>query len=94
MVYIDQVHYVTDSHGCKVIGNVKWTNNFDELATSECTKQDMIKFINENPNSTKTKYKRYGNWSLGEDVRVVDNRYLRTDSNGTKSDNLANLIEY
>ena len=94
MIYIDQVHYLKDSHGCSVIGSVKWTQNFNELSTSESTKQTMIDFIKQNPNCTKTKYKNYGAWSLGENVMVVDNSYLRTDSNGTKADNLENLIEY
>lgn len=97
MVYIDQVHYVTDSHGCSVIGKVKWTNNLHELATKECTKQQMVTFIKEHPNVTKTKYKRAGNWVIGEDVRVVNGQngsYLRTDANGKAADNLSGIIEY
>lgn len=54
----------------------------------------MINFINEHPNVTKTKYYRYGNWTVGEDVRVVDNSYLRTDANNIKSDNLGSLPRY
>ena len=95
MVYIDKVHYVTDEHGCEVIGDVKWTNNLYEDATKECTKQQMIEFINKDSNNkVKTKYFRYGSWVEGEDVRAVDNRYLRTDANNTKSDNLGNLPRY
>lgn len=97
MVYIDQVHYITDSHGCRVVGNVKWTNTLSELAASECTKQQMIKFISEHPNVTKTKYKRNGYWVAGEDVRVVRNQngsYLRTDANSKSEDNLGGIIEY
>jgi len=95
MVYIDKVHYSTDSHGCEVISDVKWTNELTEDATKECSKQQMIDFINKNPNVTKTKYKNsWGNWQSGEDVRVVDNNYLRTDSNNIKKDNLGNLPRY
>ena len=57
-------------------------------------KQQMIDFIKANPNCTKTKYFKNGRWVVGEDVRVVDNRYLRTDSNYIKADNLENLPEY
>lgn len=95
MVYIDKVHYEIDRHGCEVIASMKWTNNFYESAINECTKHDMIDFINKNPNSVKTKYKNYfGNWTEGSYVRVVDNQYLRTDSNETKADNLGNLPRY
>ena len=74
---------------------MKWTNNLNEDATKECTKKEMIDFINKNPNSTKTKYKNgWGSWQVGEDVRVVDNSYLRTDANNKKEDNLSNLPEY
>jgi len=95
MVYIDKVHYVTDAHGCEVIGKVKWTNNLHEDAVKECTKQEIIDFINKDSNNkVKTKYVRYNKWVEGEDVRVVDNRYLRTDSNSIKADNLENLPRY
>jgi hypothetical protein len=95
MVYIDKVHYSTDSLGYEVISNVKWTKTLTEDATNECSKRQMIDFINKNPNVTKTKYKNpWGNWQSGEDVRVVDNSYLRTDSNNIKKDNLENLPRY
>ena len=94
MIYIDQVHYATDSHGCTVIKSLKWTETLSELATNESTKQVIIDFINKNPNSVKTKFLRNGNWTVGEDVRVVNNSYLRTDANNTAEDNLENLIKY
>lgn len=95
MVYIDKVHFAKDSYGNELyIANVKWTSNLNENAVNECSKQQMIDFINQNPNCTKTKYFRYGSWYTGEDVRVVDNKYLRTDGNNTKADNLDNLPRY
>lgn len=95
MVYIDAVHYDTDSHGCEVITKLKWTNILSEQATKTCTKQKMIDFINENPNITKTKYRNSrGLWTIGEDVRVVDDAYLRTDSNNIKKDNLGLLPRF
>ena len=94
MVYIDKVHYEQDEYGNEYIANVKWTNNRYVSAANECTKQDMINFINKNPNVTKTKYFRLGCWIVGEDVRVVDNSYLRTDANNIKSDNLGSLPRY
>lgn len=94
MVYIDAVHYELDSYGYEYIAKMKWTNNLYSQATDECTKSQMISFINNNPNVTKTKYYRYGSWVVGEDVRVVDNRYLRTDANNIKADNLGELPRY
>lgn len=94
MVYIDKVRYTIDQHGCEVISYVKWTNNLYENASKESSKQQMIEFINQNPNCTKTKYIKFGLWTVGEDVRVVDNSYLRTDSNNIKGDNLGALPRY
>ncbi len=94
MVYIDAVHYEQDSYGYEYIVRMKWTNYLSQQATQECTKSEMINFINKNPNRTKTKYYRYGRWVEGEDVRVVDNRYLRTDANNYLTDNLGSLPRY
>lgn len=95
MVYIDKVHYATDSYGNELyIEKMKWTNDLNANAVNECTKQQMIDFINKNPDCTKTKFYRNYRWVVGEDVRVVDNRYLRTDSNGRKADNLGDLPRY
>ena len=94
MVYIDKVRYTTDQHGCEVIAYLKWTNILYESATKECSKKQMIEFINKNPNYTKTKYIKHGLWTEGEDVRVVDNSYLRTDANNIRRDNLGELPRY
>ncbi len=94
MVYIDAVHYEQDIHGCEYISRMKWTNDLYSSAVNECSKREMINFIKEHPNVTKTKYYRNGNWIVGEDVRVVDNSYLRTDSNNIKTDNLSSLPRY
>lgn len=94
MVYIDKVHYEQDRCGNEYIAKLKWTDNLYSFAINECTKCEMINFINANPNVTKTKYYRNGGWVVGEDVRVVDNSYLRTDANNIKSDNLGSLPRY
>lgn len=94
MVYIDSVHYETDTHGCEVITKLKWTNLLSEQAKEVCTKQELIDFIDEHPDSTKTKYLKDYVWMEGEDIRVVDNSYLRTDSNGIKADNLGSLPKF
>lgn len=94
MVYIDAVHYDRDYHGCDVITKLRWTNSLSSKATNECTKREMIDFINKNPGITKTKYYGYYGWVVGEDVRVVDNEYLRTDSNRIKADNLGKLPRF
>ena len=54
----------------------------------------MVEFINAHPDSVKTMYKRGTSWYSGEYVHVVDNEYLRTDSNRIQADNLGNLMEY
>lgn len=44
-----------------------------------------------------TAYLRDGKWQKGEDVRVVTihgERFIRTDSNSVKADNLGELPEY
>lgn len=94
MIYVDKVHYEIDEHGCRMIAKMKWTNNKNEWGANEYTKTEMINFINQNPNSVKTKYLRYGYWTTGEDIRVVNNKYLRTDANNTEKDNLGELPEY
>ena len=94
MVYIDAVHYESDIYGNGYIAKVKYTSILSQQAKDECTKSQMINFINQNPHCTKTKYYYNGRWVEGEDVRVVDNRYLRTDANSTKADNLGNLPRY
>lgn len=95
MVYIDAVHYETNLHGYEVISKLKWTNTLTEQAIKVCSKQEMIDFISKHPNCTKTKYyKPYTGWVEGEDVKVVDNSYLRTDSNNTKADNLGSLPRF
>ncbi len=95
MVYIDKIHYKTDVYGNELyISAVKWTNSLNEDAKNECSKNDMIQFIKSNPGVTKTKYRSYGMWHEGEDIRVVDNSYLRTDNNNIKADNLGNLPRF
>ncbi len=54
----------------------------------------MINFINQNPNCTKTKYIKIGRRIVGEDVRVIESSYLRTDANYIKRDNLGELPRY
>ena len=94
MVYIDAVHYEQDSYGYEYIAKMKWTNTLSLPATEECTKRQMIDFVNKHQNCTQTKYYRNGRWIIGEDVRVVDNWYLRTDANNIKADNLGSLPRY
>ncbi len=95
MVYVDKVHYEKDSYGNELyISKMKWTNTLSESATNECTKAEMIAFINQNSGQAKTKYNRYGFWFDGEEIHVVDNRYLRTDNNNIKADNLESLPRY
>lgn len=91
MVYIYAVHKSEDTD---VIEKVKCTNHFGIEQDIDKTKEFMIEFINVHPDSVKTMYKCGTSWYSGEYVHVVDNEYLRTDSNRIKADNLGNLIEY
>ena len=91
MKYIDAVRYKTDSHGCEVISELRCANILNETGKVVYTKQQMIEYINRNPNNVKTKYFKNNMWISGEYVRVVDNAYLRTDSNNIKQDNLGEL---
>ena len=95
MVYVDKVHYTKDSYGNELyISEVMWTDSLYENAWKRCSKADMIRFINANPGHARTKYVRGGRWCDGEEIRVVDNSYLRTDNNNIKADNLENLPRY
>lgn len=95
MVYVDKIHYTKDSYGNELyISEMKWTNALSENAYKRCTKAGMIKFINDKPGCAHTKYYRNGRWCDGEEIRVVDNSYLRTDKNNIKADNLENLPRY
>lgn len=91
-VYIDEVVKGYDEHGCIVIKYVYTTCYLNEKATFCRSKRDMINFIESNKHiEVRTKYKRYGFWFEGSVVRVVDGKYLRTDGNNIKADNLSEL---
>lgn len=94
-IYIDAVHYEKTPSGREVITRLRYTPILTEKATKDCSKAEMISFINQHPNCTKTKYyDALWGWREGEDVRVVDNMYLRTDSNNIKEDNLGSLPRF
>lgn len=92
LYYIDEVKKSRGYDGYDVITSLAYTQNLNTKASMWCTKRQMIDYINAHPNAVvKTKYFRNGSWHVGEDVRVVDNEYLRTDPNNTKRDNLGKL---
>lgn len=91
-IYIDDVIKEDAGNGQHVIKSVCWTTDFYSKANNWCSKKEMIDYMQTyNYVSVKTKYRGYGGWIMGEDVRVVDGRYLRTDANETPCDNLGNL---
>ena len=63
------------------------------------TKADAIKLLETNGNTATTwlwDYNKPG-WKIGENVEVVDGqdgKYLRSNPNNTKTDNLAHLIDF
>ncbi|MGL4483830.1 MAG: DUF3892 domain-containing protein [Anaerovoracaceae bacterium] len=93
MRYIDKVHYVIDAHGCEVIETVKWSGELNTAGINECSKKAIIDYINEgNVAKTKTCYSEI--WLEGSDIKVVDNKYIKTVANNIKEDNLGNLPRY
>ncbi len=86
MVYIYAVRY---KDGSSTISDLKWISSTPKEGV--ISKEKMIDFINQNPNQTKTMFHKNNKWEIGEDVRVVNNRYLRTDANNKDEDNLGNL---
>ena len=91
MLYIDKVRK-TIVNGVELITDVRYSNYLCLNGTNWCSKYQMINYINNHPYVTvKTKYWRYGQYVEGEKVRVVDDEYLRTDSNNIKADNLGEL---
>lgn len=92
MVYIDEVRKTRGRDGYDVITHVCCTRYMSLKATDWKTKAWMIDFIKRNPSeSVKTKYRRGTTWVEGEDVRVIDDEFLRTDANHTRRDNLGEL---
>lgn len=89
MIYdIEQVHYDENYKGNEVISRLKYSYR-GYTTLYECPKRDMINKINQGA----TAY-TVVNGKLGDNVHVVDNLYLRTDGNNTKSDNLGNLPQF
>jgi hypothetical protein len=71
-----------------VITHVKIDLNEEKLPNTDATKQQVIESIR-----LGNKYKTKIN-NLTSDVNVIDNKYLRSDGNNTKSDNLGNLPSF
>lgn len=93
-LYIDEVEKETIGNNRYIIKYVYATENFYSKAKTRWSKKDMIAFMKANPHiGVKTKYKGlYLNiWMLGEDVKVIDGKYLRTDPNDKTCDNLGRL---
>lgn len=93
-LYIDEVEKETIGYNGYIIKYVYVTEDFYSKATTKWSKEKMIAFMKANPHiGVKTKYKDvYLNiWMLGEDVKVIDGKYLRTDPNDKTCDNLGRL---
>lgn len=66
---------------------------------SKKTKAEAIRFLETSGQSATTWLWDYSNsyWRVGEDVEVIngsDGKYLRSNRNNTKSDNLSHLIDF
>ncbi len=65
-------------------------------AAQKVSRQDVVLAIQRGTTFV-TAYTRDGKWQKGEDVRIVtinSERYIRTDNNSVRADNLGNLPEY
>lgn len=92
MIYIFEVEKTDYGDDYYVIDLVRWNNQLNADDGYWWTKQEMVKFMLDNPYiRVKTKYKKYGVWIEGEDVRVINRQYIRTDANNYRCDNLGNL---
>jgi hypothetical protein len=66
---------------------------------TKTTKSEAIRLLESSGNSAKTWVWNYNQakWNIGEDVEVVNGssgKYLRSDPNNKKTDNLAHLIDF
>lgn len=92
MIYIDEVKKTYRYDGHCIITHVCYTSSLYVKATNWCTKSEMVRYMLSNPSvKVKTKARPNGYWVEGEDVRVVNGEYLRTDANNYSWDNLGEL---
>ena len=88
------VYYVThankDSDG--VITDVKTRKGSTTVSAESMSKSALIKLLKPLGSDTAKTY----NTATGdsEDIRVIDGKYLRTDANNIKADNLGNLPSF
>ena len=81
-------YYVTNADKDKndVVTDLKASKDSQTAAGTVMTKKALIDLIETDGHSAKTY-----NAGKSEDIRVVDKKFLRTDSNNTKADNLGSL---
>lgn len=94
MNWITGVKFSNGSSSAITEVEVRVSNNGQALgAPSRAARQQVVSAI-ERGNEYKTAFLRNGQWVAGEDVRVVTvgyERFLRTDRNQVRADNLGNL---
>ena len=87
------VYYVTharsDSNG--VITDLNTKKDSTTAGAVSMTKSALIKLLKPLGNDTAKTYTATG---ASEDIRIIDSKYLRTDANDTKKDNLGNLPSF
>ena len=86
------VYYVTharsDSNG--VITDLNTKKDSTTAGAVSMTKSALIKLLKPLGNDTAKTYTA----TASEKIRVIDSKYLRTDANDTKKDNLGNLPSF
>lgn len=88
--YIAKVNYDENYKNNEVIANLMVSCEDDPNSEEEYTKNEIIRVINDYGFEFYTYYED----GVGDHVHVVDNKYLRTDGNNIKCDNLGNLPRY
>jgi len=93
--YISEVSY-TDKNNKDYISEVRVSGSLNSNSTEVWGRRKVVNSI-EAGNIFYTKYKESNSWKQGSKVNIIDvdgDKYLRTDSNKTKKDNLGKLPEF
>ena len=86
------VYYITEvrTDSNKVITDLNTRKDNPKAGAVSMTKSALIKLLKPLGNDTAKTHTA----TASEKIRVIDGKYLRTDSNDTKEDNLGNLPSF
>lgn len=92
MIYIYEVHYEKNDSS-RFIAEVHYYDDVNKI-WDKLTKDDVIKLIDVEHKTVKTMYKRDNKFWAGKEVHSYGGKYISTDPNNKKIDNLENIPEY